>query len=500
MINTATQIESELESDESSARQQTWAALVAGEWTTSGPSVAVRNPFNEGLIAEVHFGTAIEVDKAIGGAVGSFEVTRHLPSWRRADILENVSRMISATREGFARTIALEAGKPIRSARTEVDRAIFTFKIAAEEAKRIYGEIVPLDWLPGAESREGQIRQVPRGPVVAITPFNFPLNLVAHKVAPAMAVGNPIILRPAPQTPITALKLGKIILEAGWPGGAISVIPTTVEDATQLVEDDRIKFLSFTGSAKVGWSLKQRAGLKPITLELGGNAATIVHRDAPVGYAASRVAWGGFTFSGQTCISVQRVYVHADIYSEFIDRLLPEVQKLKVGDPLAEETDIGPVINHTAAQRIELWLKEATDRGAKIITGGTRRGNLWEPTVAESVPEDSQLSCAEVFGPVICLCQYTDVDDALASANRSDYGLQAGLFTQDLRLIEKAFEQLEVGGLIVNDVSTFRMDHMPYGGVKRSGLGREGLRYAIQEMTETKLVVFNHSVWPDRAH
>ena len=252
--------------------------------------------------------------------------------------------------------------------------------------------------------------------------------------------------------------------------------------------------MSFTGSTKVGWSLKQRAGLKPITLELGGNAATIVHRDAAVRYAASRVAWGGFTYSGQSCISVQRVYVHADVYAQFLDCLLSEVQNLKVGDPLAEDTDIGPVINDISAQRIELWLKEATDRGAKIITGGTHRGNLWEPTILESVSEDSQLSCDEVFGPVICFYRYTDIVDALNSANRSDYGLQAGLFTRDLRLVDQAFDQLDVGGLVVNDVSTFRMDHMPYGGVKRSGLGREGLRYAMQEMTESKLVVFNHSV------
>jgi acyl-CoA reductase-like NAD-dependent aldehyde dehydrogenase len=494
MVNFTTQIESKLERGQSSATQHRWGALVAGGDRTSGPLIEIRNPFNNVVVAEVHFGTKLEVEAAIAEAVRSFAATRHLPSWRRADVLENVSKMISTAREDFARMITLEAGKPIRAARSEVDRAIFLFKIAAEEAKRIYGEIVPLDWLPGAESREAQIRRVPRGPVVAITPFNYPLNLVAHKVAPALAAGNPIIVRPAPQTPVTALKLGKIIIEAGWPAGAISVIPTSVEDAAQLVEDDRIKFLSFTGSTKVGWSLKQRAGLKPITLELGGNAATIVHRDAAVIYAASRVTWGGFTYSGQSCISVQRVYVHADVYSQFLDCLLSDVQNLKVGDPLAEETDIGPVINDTSAQRIELWLKEATDRGAKIITGGTRRGNLWEPTILESVSEDSPLSCDEVFGPVICVYRYTDITDALNLANRSDYGLQAGLFTQDLRLVDQAFDQLDVGGLVVNDVSTFRMDHMPYGGVKRSGLGREGLRYAMQEMTESKLVVFNHSV------
>jgi acyl-CoA reductase-like NAD-dependent aldehyde dehydrogenase len=484
----------ETKHDLSAEPQDTWGALIGGRWKTAGPSISVRSPFDDAVIAKVRFGTASEIEEAISVAVQSFEATRHLPSWRRAEILERVSSMIREDREDFARTIALEAGKPIRSARIEVDRAIFTFKIAAEEAKRIYGEIVPLDWLPGAEACVAHIRRVPRGPVVGISPFNFPLNLVAHKVAPALAAGNPIILRPASQTPVSALKLGKIIVAAGWPPAAISVIPSAVKDASQLVEDERIKFLTFTGSAEVGWSLKKRAGSKPVTLELGGNAATIVHRDAAVSHAAARVAWGSFTFSGQTCISVQRVYVHADIYSEFKKHLLPEVQKLKVGNPLDEETDIGPVIDPAAAERIETWLREATDEGAKIATGGTHRGNLWEPTIVESVSESMKVSCKEVFGPVVCLSQYTDVREALDRANHSDFGLQAGLFTESLELVERAFDQLDVGGLVVNDVSTFRMDHMPYGGVKQSGLGREGLRYAIQEMTEAKLLAVNHAV------
>jgi acyl-CoA reductase-like NAD-dependent aldehyde dehydrogenase len=485
---------SETKQEISAESQDAWGALIGGRSKTSGPSLSIRSPFDGEPIAMVRFANASEIEEAISAAVQSFEATRHFPSWRRAEILERVGSMIREDREGFARTIALEAGKPIRTARTEVDRAIFTFKVAAEEAKRIYGEIVPLDWLPGAEGRVAHIRRVPRGPVVGISPFNFPLNLVAHKVAPALAAGNPIILRPASQTPISALKLGKIIVAAGWPTGAISVIPSAVKDASPLVEDERIKFLTFTGSPEVGWSLKKRAGAKPVTLELGGNAATIVHRDADVSHAASRVAWGGFTFAGQTCISVQRVYVHADIYQEFRERLLTEVQKLKVGNPLDEETDIGPVIDPAASERIGSWLEEATDKGAKVATGGTHEGNLWQPTIVESASENMKVSCKELFGPVVCLYEYTDVREALDRANHGDFGLQAGLFTENLELVERAFAQLDVGGLVVNDVSTFRMDHMPYGGVKQSGLGREGLRYAIQEMTEMKLLAINYAV------
>jgi acyl-CoA reductase-like NAD-dependent aldehyde dehydrogenase len=402
-----------------------------------------------------------------------------------------VSAAIVERREELARTIVLEAGKPMKTAKIEVDRAAFTFEVAAEESKRIYGEIVPLDWLPGTEGRVAHVRRIALGPIAGITPFNFPLNLVVHKVAPALAAGNPIVIRPASQTPVSALVLGQIVVDAGWPEGGMSVVPSTTESAAPLVEDDRIKLLTFTGSPAVGWELKRRAGRKRVTLELGGNAPVIVHSDADVEYAAERVAWGGFVQSGQTCISVQRVYVHDAVYDRFAAELLERVARLVVGDPIDETTDIGPLIDDAAAARVEEWLDEAVADGAEVLAGGTRTGRVWSPTVVAGVREELRLSCQEAFAPLVVLSRYADAADALARATASRFGLQAGLFTHDLRLVDAAFDRLDTGGLMVNDVSTFRVDHMPYGGVKDSGAGREGLRYAIEEMTELKLLTFN---------
>jgi acyl-CoA reductase-like NAD-dependent aldehyde dehydrogenase len=465
--------------------------LVGGDSVETGELFDVRSPFDGSLVATVHRAGAAEVESAIARAVTAFQTTRRLPSWRRAEVLGRVSAELQARREDLARTIALEAGKPIRTARIEAERAAFTFAIAAEEAKRIYGEIVPLDWLPGNEGRVGHVRRVPLGPVAGITPFNFPLNLVAHKVAPALAAGNPIVLRPASQTPVSSLKLAAIALEAGWPEDGIAVVPCSTETASPLVEDDRIKLLTFTGSPAVGWGLKARAGRKRVTLELGGNAAVIVNADADLEYALDRVAWGGFAYAGQTCISVQRVFVHSQVYDEFATGLVRRVEALRVGDPLDEETHVGPLIDGAALDRVEAWLAEAVDGGARILTGGVREGALFHPTIVERVGEEMRLSCDEAFAPVVTLTPFDDVDDAIDAAGRSRFGLQAGLFTNDLRVVEAAFDRLEVGGLMVNDVSTFRIDHMPYGGVKSSGLGREGLRYAIEEMTELKLITFN---------
>lgn len=468
-----------------------YGILIDGKWTKTGDAIEVRSPFDDSLVAIVHRAGPAEIETAIATAAAAFETTRHLPSWKRADILEKISAGIAARHEELARTIALEAGKPIRTARAEVDRAVFTFKIAAEESKRIYGEVVPLDWLPGTEGRTGYIQRVSRGPVVGISPFNFPLNLVAHKVAPALAAGNPIILRPATQTPVSSLKLAEIVLAAGWPEGGIAVIPCATQYAAPLVEDDRIKVLTFTGSPAVGWDLRKRAGRKMVTLELGGNAGVIVHDDADQAYAATRVAWGGYSYAGQSCISVQRVYVHGKTYENFVDELIPRVKALKTGNPLDEATDVGPVIDRGAADRIEAWLAEAKQTGAEVLAGGNRDGNVWEPTVLASIREDMRVSCQEVFGPLVGLYQYTDVMDAISAVDSGDFGLQAGLFTNDWNLIQTAFDRIEVGGLMVNDVSTFRVDHMPYGGVKQSGFGREGLRYAIEEMTEMKLLMFH---------
>lgn len=477
--------------DPSQAEFGEWGVLIDGKWIKTTDPIEVRSPYDGAVAAIIHHGTPAEVELAIATAEKAFAETRHLPSWKREEVLHKVSQGISERRETFARAIALEAGKPIRQARAEVDRAAYTFKVAAEEAKRIYGEIVPLDWLPGNEGRVAHVRRVPRGPVVGITPFNFPLNLVAHKVAPALAAGNPMIVRPDSQTPISALLLGQLILEAGYPAGGIAVVPTRIKDAAPFVEDERIKLLSFTGSPGVGWSLKARAGMKPVTLELGGNAGTIVHVDADIPYAASRVVWGGFSYSGQSCNSVQRVYIHEQQYEDFVDELLPLVKKLKVGNPLDEDTDIGPVIDDRAAERIAEWLKEAIAGGAQVLIGGEHDGRLWQPTVLAAVREEMRVSCQEVFAPLVNLYPYADISDAIRAVDNSEFGLQAGLFTNDLRVINQAFDQIQVGGLLINDVSSFRADHMPYGGVKRSGFGREGLRYAIEEMTEMKLLMIN---------
>lgn len=466
--------------------------LLDGQWLKTGDAIEVHSPYDDALIAIVHRAGPREIETAIAAAEQAFQTTRKLPSWKRAEILEKISQSIRDQHEDFARTVALEAGKPIRSARAEVDRAIYTFKIAAEETKRIYGEIVPLDWLPGSEGRVAHIRRVPLGPVVGITPFNYPLNLVAHKVAPALAAGDPIIIRPASQTPVSALKLARVLLDAGWPAGGIAVVPSSTPDAGLLVADDRMKLLTFTGSPAIGWMLKARAGRKRVTLELGGNAGVIVHQDADLAYAAERVAWGGFSYAGQSCISAQRIYIQSQVYETYVDQLLPRVKKLIVGNPLDEATDVGPLIDRGAAERVRSWVVEATQNGAEVLVGGEGEGNLWQPTVLASIREDMRVSCQEIFAPLVGLYRYDDVKSAIHAVDASDFGLQAGLFTQDLNVVQMAFDEIEVGGLMVNDVSTFRIDHMPYGGVKQSGAGREGLRYAIEEMTEMKLLTFNY--------
>ena len=468
-----------------------FGSKLGGRSVETGETYEIKSPYDGSPVAIVHRAGPDEVERAIAGAVRAFEETRHLPSWRREEILHSISRGIAERRDELTRTIALEAGKPLKTSRVEVDRAVFTFKIAAEESKRIYGELVPLDWLPGNEGRRAEVRRVPLGPIAGITPFNFPLNLVAHKVAPALAAGNPIIIRPASQTPLAALILAEIVYASGWPKDGFAVLPSSTDAARPLVEDDRIKLLTFTGSPAVGWGLKSRAGRKRVTLELGGNAAVIVNHDADVPYAAERIAWGGFTYSGQTCISVQRVYVHEAVYDEFVRELVQRVEALQVGDPLDEDVDVGPVIDASNAERIEEWLDEAKSSGATVLTGGEREGAVWRPTVLANLSEDLRVSCEEVFAPLVGVTKFTDVESAVDAAGRSEFGLQGGLFTNDLRVVERAFDRIEVGGLMVNDVSTYRIDHMPYGGVKSSGAGREGLRYAIEEMTELKLLTFN---------
>jgi acyl-CoA reductase-like NAD-dependent aldehyde dehydrogenase len=462
-----------------------------GKWMEQGEVVEIRAPYDQSVIAQVFQGTREHADKAIAAAVKAFGTTRRLPAFERQRVLRQVSQSITERKDEFTRTLAQEAGKPVKAARTEVERAIFTFQVAAEESTRIYGEYLPLDWQEFTVGRWGIVRRFPLGPVAGITPFNFPLNLVAHKVAPAIAAGCPIVLKPAPQTPLSALLLAEVVQQAGWPDGGFNVLPLSNEDAGLLVSDDRIKLISFTGSAPVGWAIKRNAGKKKVVLELGGNAGVIVHSDADLAFAAERCAAGGFNYAGQTCISVQRILVEHSVYGKFTDLLLASVAKLRTGDPMDPATDVGPLIRQSDAVRAYDWMQEAVRGGARLLCGGQRQGSILEPTVLTGTHPTMKVNCQEIFGPVVTVEPYDNFEQAVKQVNNSAYGLQAGLFTRDAKLIFHAYEELEVGGVIAGDIPSFRIDHMPYGGIKDSGLGREGLRYAIEEMTEPKLLVMN---------
>lgn len=414
-----------------------------------------------------------------------------LPSHARYNLLQQIAALLYRRRDEFAQTITAEAGKPITDAKREVSRAIQTFTVAAEEARRIPGEVVPLDWTPGFDTHLGLLRRFPIGPILGITPFNFPINLVAHKVAPALASGNPILIKPAPQTPLTALLLGEIAVEAGVPPGGLNVVPCDNLLAERMVVDPRFKLLSFTGSASVGWMLKAKCGKKKVTLELGGNAGVVIESDADIELAAQRCAAGGFGYAGQTCISVQRIFVHHSIADRFTTKLLMHVARLKMGDPTDETTSIGPLIDDAAAQRVEGWIDEAVADGARVLLGGRRTGSLIEATVLSNVNPEMKVSCREVFGPLVTVTPYRQLSEAVTLLNQSDFGLQAGIFTQDINKIFYAFRHVEVGAVVANDIPTFRADHMPYGGVKDSGLGREGVRAAIEDMTEPRMLIMN---------
>ena len=458
---------------------------------TAGP-LDVRNPFDNSVVARTWLAGEAEFDRAADACVRAAEVMRQLPAYERAAILMRTSNEILARKDAIAAVLAGEAGKPIKDARIETERAAMTFHVAAEEARRLSGEVVPMDLAPHGAGRFGIVRRVPVGPVAAISPFNFPLNLTAHKIAPAIAAGNPLVLKPATKTPLSAITLAELVVGAGLPPEAISVLPMARKTGDRLVTDARFKLLTFTGSSAVGWDMKARAGKKKVILELGGNAGVIVDASADLEFAASRVAAGGFAFAGQSCISVQRVYVHASKFDEFAGRLTDLVGKLKVGDPMDPDTDIGPMIDEGEAERIDAWVQEAVSSGARVLTGGKRLGGpLYAPTILSNVPADAKVCAQEVFAPLVGLFPFDSLDAAIREVNRSTYGLQAGVFTGDLEHAMSAFDRLEVGGVMINDVPTYRIDNMPYGGVKDSGLGREGPHYTIEEMTEPRLLVIN---------
>ncbi len=465
--------------------------LVAGQWKESNRPIEIKNPYNGKVVGITYRPEEKDVEEAICGAVSAAKEMANLPTYRRAEILSNIRSGILERREELARTITLEAGKPITDSRREVERAIHLFQIAVEECRRMGGELVPLDLLEGAKGRLALVRRFPIGPVLGITPFNFPLNLVCHKLAPALAAGNPIIIKPASATPLTALLLAEIVLSSGIPPAGFSVLPCSGEQAEEMVKDDRPRLLTFTGSAKVGWYLKGIAGKKRVVLELGGNAGAIIDEGTDLEHAAQRCTYGGYVYSGQTCISLQRIYVHKSIYTQFLSQLAERVRALKMGDPMREETSIGPLVSQEAGERLESWVKEALSEGASAFLGGRRHGNFFEPTILVNVKSVMKVCCEEVFGPLVTVSPFDSFEQALGEVNRSRYGLQAGVFTRDLQKVFLAYRSLEVGSVIINDVPTFRADHMPYGGVKDSGLGREGIRYAIEEMTEPKVLVLH---------
>lgn len=471
--------------------EREYPILVGGVFKTTAARLEVRAPHDGAPVGATFLAGAGEIEEATSAAHRAFETTKKLTPLDRSLVLEKIARTIEERADEFARTISAEAGKPLVNARQEVQRSIFTFRTAAEEAKRIGGEIVPLDIHPLARGRTLFLKRFPLGPVFGITPFNFPLNLVAHKVAPALAAGNPIVIKPASQTPLTALLLAGAVMESGWPAEGFSVLPAPSALAETMVRDGRYKMLSFTGSPAVGWRLKSVAGKKKVALELGGNAGVVVHSDADLAYAAERVVTGGFSYAGQTCISVQRVFVQKGVYEKFKEIFIPKVRALKVGDPLDESTNVGPMISRGEAQRVRDWVDEALSGGARLLCGGEVAGNAIAPAVLENTSPSMKVNCQEVFGPVVTLIPYDTMDEALAAVNESDFGLQAGIFTNDLRAAFKAWETLDVGGVNIGDVPTFRIDHMPYGGVKDSGQGREGVRWAIEEMTEPKNLVIN---------
>jgi glyceraldehyde-3-phosphate dehydrogenase (NADP+) len=472
---------------------QHYQMIIGGKEVESDEKIEIINPFTQTPFATVSYGDVTHCIEAIEFANSVVGVTKALPSYKRSEICLAIASQLKKRKNEFAKIISSESGKPLVYSIGEVERCIDTFTIASEEAKRIGGDFFPLDAVSRGEDRYAITHRFPEGIVAGITPFNFPLNLVAHKIAPAIAVGAPIILKPASSTPITAITLGKIISETDWPREAISIIPCTGKNAKPLVEDPRVKVISFTGSADVGWAIKQRCGKKKVILELGGNAGVIIDKDANLQYASKRCVMGSFAYSGQVCISVQRMYVHVSVFDEFVDLFKKETEKLIIGDPLDPTTTFSAMIDEDNAKRVQDWVERAVFAGAEVLFGGERVGSMYPPTALTNVPVNEKVVCEEVFGPVVVIEKFSDFNEAVERVEDSEFGLQAGVFTKDISKILTAFKNINAGGIMINDVPTFRVDQMPYGGNKNSGFGREGIKYTIEKYTQLRLLMINES-------
>lgn len=465
---------------------------LANEAIYANKDLKVYDKYSGELATEVPLATPDVLDQAISAACGAADAMAKMPMFERQAVLEHCVTRFRERFDELAYALCVEAGKPINDAKGEVTRLIDTFKIAAEETSRQYGETIPLDISPRAKGYSGMTKRVPIGPCAFISPFNFPLNLAAHKVAPAIAAGCPFVLKPASLTPIGALLIGEILAETSLPKGAFSILPCRRDSADLLTEDDRLKLLSFTGSPDVGWALKARAGKKPVVLELGGNAACVVDKDWDIDDAVARIIFGAFYQSGQSCIGVQRIYIHSDVYDEFKQKLVAKTKALKSGDPKDPQTFIGPMISEGEASRLHGWINDAVSAGATLLCGGEREGTMLQATLLENVEPSQDVCAEEAFGPVAILAPFNDFDQVLKDINSSRFGLQAGIFTKDLYQAQKAWDELEVGGVVIGDIPSWRVDHMPYGGVKDSGLGREGIRWAMEDMTELRLMVIRN--------
>ena len=465
--------------------------IIAGRRCTGAATARILAPFDGVEVGTHALGSASDMDAAVASNLEAAERCRAMPAYERATCLRRIADGLESQRDAFAQLLAREAGKPIAQAVLEIERAIFVFRDGAEEATRIGGEVLPLDVLPAAQGLVGLVRRFPLAPIAAITPFNFPVLLAAHKIAPAMACGAALTLKPPPQDPLTSLALGEIVAASGYPAGGVNIVPCELPVAERLVRDERVRMITFTGSARAGWAIRAAAGTRRVALELGGNAGVIVAADADLDHAAARCAVGGYSYAGQSCISVQRILVQRRVYDSFVDSFVDRVRKLKTGDPLDPATDVGPLISEEAARRAESWIGEAVSGGAEVLCGGGRHGSILEPTVLVRTLPTQRVNCEEVFAPVTTVSPFDELDDALARVNDGPYGLQAGIFTRDLATMMRAWDRLEVGAVTGNEVPTFRVDRMPYGGAKASGLGREGVRWAIQEMTEPRLLTLH---------